>query len=200
VAKAKELIQAGVPGPEIARIIQVGYKALESWISNARTLGRLAPSTHPKTDWSDEMITELISLWAKGTDSQRIGEILGISRNAILQKVYRLRQAGILLAFRQEYWTPEELQLIETQPVQVVAEVLPRKHLSQIYGKKKELRLARERRSLEAKLAAAEAKTKGVRPPVQVISIQEPNRGSRVAVLPTKEEKRQLAEWAATVW
>jgi hypothetical protein len=199
VSAASNLIQAGVPGPEIAKRIGVSYKALHDWISRARLQGQLAPTTRPKTDWSEAMVAELISLWGKGTGSQRIAEILGTSRDGILQKVYRLRQAGVLLAFRQEYWTPEELQLIETQPVQIVAEVLPRKHLSQIYKKKKDIRQARERRALEIQLAAAQAQAKAARPAVKVISIQEPNRGSRVAVLPT-QEKKQLVEWAATVW
>lgn len=47
--------------------------------------------------WTEERVTELTRLWQAGTSATEAGHALGVSRNAVIGKVYRMRKNGIAL-------------------------------------------------------------------------------------------------------
>ena len=54
-------------------------------------LGRLA-----KGDWTHDRLTRLCDGWIEGISAERIAELLGVSKNAVLGKVHRLVKRGLL--------------------------------------------------------------------------------------------------------
>ena len=54
-------------------------------------LGRLA-----KGDWTHDRLTRLCDGWIEGISAEKIAELLGVSKNAVLGKVHRLVKRGLL--------------------------------------------------------------------------------------------------------
>lgn len=46
------------------------------------------------TDWDDDQVNELVRLWDAGGSAGTIAKQLGITKNAVLGKIHRLRKAG----------------------------------------------------------------------------------------------------------
>jgi len=46
------------------------------------------------TDWTDEKIDQLKKLWLEGSTTAAIGKVLGMSKNAVVGKVHRLKLKG----------------------------------------------------------------------------------------------------------
>jgi GcrA cell cycle regulator len=50
---------------------------------------------HPPSGWTTERISKLIELHNQGLTASQVGKLMGVSRNAVIGKVSRLRHAGV---------------------------------------------------------------------------------------------------------
>jgi len=78
--------------------------------------------------WTNEKIAQLKSLWKKGSLAGEIGEVLGISKSAVIGKANRLkcapRQAGRLNSVPRQYTTSLNIPRPSTTRRQVLEKIL----------------------------------------------------------------------------
>jgi GcrA cell cycle regulator len=87
-ARMIELARAGMPPYQIARELGVTSGIVRSRLSRAR---RPKPPKLRADIWPAEQLAELTRMNDLGFSARKIGSQLGLSRNAVLGKLYRLR-------------------------------------------------------------------------------------------------------------
>jgi predicted DNA-binding protein YlxM (UPF0122 family) len=63
---------------------------------SANSLAKAAPHPPRDDDWTQERVDYLVRLWLNGSSAQQCADILGMTRNAIIGKINRVRTAGQL--------------------------------------------------------------------------------------------------------
>lgn len=73
--------------------------------------------------WTPERIAILEQLWAEGTTAQSIaGQLGGVSRSAVLGKIFRLRAAAVASALAADQQTKDDSQNSEPKPARAASE------------------------------------------------------------------------------